>query len=676
MSRRKVDRPDPLATIGEALDALPQGIVVLDAEGRYLLWNKRYAEIYQGSADLFAIGRRLEDTLRIGIARGQYPEAAGREEEWLARRMDRMRNPGAAFEQRLTDGRCILIDERRTSDGGFIGIRVDITEMKEREESFRLLFDDNPVPMFVVERDTGLVLAVNSAATDTYGFSPETIVGRSFDDVQPTEHIAGKQSVSGSEEWEARHVTASGEVIEVTAYARRLPYQGKQAWLVAAIDVTERNRAVARAAFLAHHDSLTGLANRAYFDVRLHELTAAADPSFSLVSIDLDRFKSVNDTFGHPYGDLLLVEVARRLRAVCGDTDFIARLGGDEFVILTPLVDPKRLADFARTINQALARTYQIDDHRMVIGSSIGVVTAPGDGITVDNAIARADLALYRAKAKGGDTYEFFEAEMNAAFLARRRMEMDLAGAIEDDRITVHYQPLVDLDSGAVVAFEALARWEHPTHGFVPPSDFIALAEETGQIDTIGRIVMEKACADAARWPNDVRVAINLSPVQFRSGSLFANVKRALELSGLHATRLELEITEALLLERTEMVVSTLHALRGLGARISMDDFGTGYSSLSYLRSFPFDKIKIDRSFVRDLASSSDAAAIVRTIVDLGASLGMKVTAEGIEDGAAADLLRAQGCAEGQGYYFGRPQPVSAIEAGMLAATLPALKRA
>ncbi|HCR12068.1 MAG TPA: hypothetical protein DIU49_01800, partial [Desulfovibrio sp.] len=305
-------------------------------------------------------------------------------------------------------------------------------------------------------------------------------------------------------------------------------------------DVTERRRAEELVTRMSLHDGLTGLPNRALYMDRLRQTLALAERSGETAAVyfvDLDRFKEVNDAFGHEAGDRVLVEAAKRLAACVRRSDTVARLGGDEFVILTPLVDPKRLADFARTINQALARTYQIDDHRMVIGSSIGVVTAPGDGITVDNAIARADLALYRAKAKGGDTYEFFEAEMNAAFLARRRMEMDLAGAIEDDRITVHYQPLVDLDSGAVVAFEALARWEHPTHGFVPPSDFIALAEETGQIDTIGRIVMEKACSDAARWPNDVRVAINLSPVQFRSGSLFANVKRALKLSGLHATR-------------------------------------------------------------------------------------------------------------------------------------------
>jgi len=649
---------------------LPQGIVALDPNGRYIFWNQRYAQIYSGSADLFQVGVRLEDTLRIGVARGEYPEAAGREDAWLAERMERMRNPKGKIEQKLADGRWILIDERRTSDGGFIGLRVDITDLKTREESFRLLFDANPVPMFVVSAADERILAVNDAALRHYGFERAAMMGSCFNKLEWLDAKAGaeldwrSQSAQG---WTGAHRTAKDEAIDVTLFSRPLDYDGEPAWLIAAFDVTARNRAEAKAAYLAHHDPLTGLSNRAHLHLLLHELFARhAAPSIAVLLIDLDRFKLVNDTLGHLSGDKLLQEVARRIQAMLGPQDIVARLGGDEFAVVTSMTDAGELGQIASSLIASLSQTYRLDHYEATIGASIGVAIGPGDGATPDRLMRCADLALYRAKADGRGGFRYFEAEMDARLRERRATELDLASAIDSGELRVFYQPLVTLSTGEIAAFEALARWPHSRRGDIPPSVFIPIAEESQLICRLGDFVLERACMDAAVWPDSIRVAVNLSPIQFRSGALLGAVEAALKKSGLRASRLELEVTEAVLLERTELVQSTLHALRALGVRISMDDFGTGYSSLSYLRSFPFDKIKIDRSFVQEMTTSADASAIVRAVVTLGASLGIQVTAEGIETAEAARLLAEQGCTEGQGFFFSRPRP--RIEADALVA--------
>ena len=665
------ERQSDVDVLRETLDVLPQGIVLLDPDGRYIFWNQRYADIYSGSADLFQAGVRLEDTLRIGIERGEYPEAAGREAAWLDERMERMRNPKGKIEQKLADGRWILIDERRTSDGGFIGLRVDITDIKAREESFRLLFDANPVPMFVVSAADKRILAVNDSALRHYGFSRAAIMGGPFNRIEwpAVKDTADPDwSTRGAQSWTGAHRTANDEAIDVTLFSRPLDYAGEAACLIAAFDVTDRNRAEAKAAYLAHHDQLTGLANRAYLHLRLCELFErnAAAPAVAVLLIDLDRFKLVNDTLGHFSGDKLLQEAAGRIRAALGEQDFVARLGGDEFAVVTGLTDVDELGRLAETLIESLSASYRLENQEAAIGASIGIAIGPADGADPDRLMRSADLALYRAKADGRGTYHYFEAAMDARLRERRSMEVELAGALERNDLQVFYQPLVTLSTGDIAAFEALARWTHPERGDVPPSTFIPIAEETNLICRLGAFVLERACMDAAAWPDPIKVAVNLSPRQFRSGGLFATVQAALQKSGLPAARLELEITEAMLLEPTDLVQSTLHALRALGVRISMDDFGTGYSSLSYLRSFPFDKIKIDRSFVQEMATSPDAAAIVRAIVTLGASLGIQVTAEGIETAEAAKLLVEQGCTEGQGFFFSRPRP--RIEADALAA--------
>jgi predicted signal transduction protein with EAL and GGDEF domain len=347
---------------------------------------------------------------------------------------------------------------------------------------------------------------------------------------------------------------------------------------------------------------------------------------------------------------------------VIRDEDTAARLGGDEFAILqTNVSEPAEVAALARRFLVELGEPFDIMGHQVLIGASVGIALAPGDGDDADLVLKNADLALYRAKADGKGTFRFFEAEMDARAQARRRLEMDLRKAMLAEGLEVHYQPLVRLESGKVTAFEALLRWPHPERGFIPPSEFIPVAEETGLIASLGAHVLRQACADASKWPAHVKVAVNLSPLQFRTGNLFVAVKQALDQTGLSPKRLELEITETLLLEKADHVLATLHALRALGVGISMDDFGTGYSSLSYLRSFPFDKIKIDRSFVHDLGSNTEGQAIVRAILSLGSSLGITITAEGIETDAELACLQAAGCHEGQGFLFSKAQPQAEI---------------
>ena len=650
----------------EALEILPQGIVFLDNEGRYILWNQKYADIYRRSADLFKVGARLEDTLRIGVERGDYPAASGREEAWIRERLELLYKPGKQHEQVLADGRCILIEERQTSDGGIIGLRMDITDLKQREASFRLLFEDNPVPMFVLRRDTQAFLAANAAALSHYGFSRDHLLSVTLRDL----HAADDESAADidpfvSDVGTAKHRTRDGRIIEVVVFSRRLDYDGAPAVLIAVIDITERKEAEARIAHMAHHDALTDLPNRVLFRQRMADALAQRSRTGNLIGalcIDLDNFKLVNDTLGHPIGDRLLQDVAARIERVLRPRDTPARLGGDEFAVLVPeMKSPQELGILAQRLIQVVSEPYVIEGHMVTVGSTIGIAVAPTDGSDADHLLRNADMALYRAKAAGKSTFRFFEPEMDAQAQARRQLEIDLRSALLAETLEVHYQPLVDLSTEEVVGFEALLRWPHPTRGSVPPSEFVPLAEETGLITPLGNFVLERACRDASRWPPHVKLAVNLSPMQFRVGNVLQTVKEALEDSGLDPQRLDLEITESVLLDRTEQVIEQLHALRALGARISMDDFGTGYSSLSYLRAFPFDKIKIDRSFVRDLPNNRHTLAIVRAILGLAAGLDMKVVAEGIETQADLACLAAEGCREGQGFLFSPARPQSEV---------------
>jgi diguanylate cyclase (GGDEF)-like protein/PAS domain S-box-containing protein len=652
----------------EAIDILPQGIVFLDAEGRYILWNKKYAEIYSRSADLFKPGARLQDTIRIGVERGDYPEAIGREEQWLAERLARLSQPGKRHEQKLADGRTILIEERLTEDGGVIGLRVDITELKQREASFRLLFDGNPVPMIVCALEDERILGVNAAAAEHYGYGRaefERLTIRNLQAFDSDPPWAGEPSRDEQAARTWKHVRSDGTLIDLAIYSRHLVYHDRPAVLLALMDITERKRAESRLAFLAQHDALTGLPNRnllrQQMDEKLQRTRRSAEKVAVLV-IGLDNFKVVNDTLGHGIGDKLLRAVGKRLRSILREQDLLARLNSDEFAVVeSELARPEDAVTLARRVQNALADPFLLDGNSVSVGATIGIAMAPGDGDDSERLLKNADMALSRAKADQRGTFSFFEAGMDARAQSRRRIENELRNAINNDVLRPHYQPLIDLSSGRIIGVEALVRWPHPERGMIAPAEFIPIAEETGLITALGGLMLRRACMDAAAWPDDVRIAVNLSPLQFRVGNVLSQVMEVLRQSGLPPRRLELEITETLVLEKSDQVLATLHALRALGVRISMDDFGTGYSSLSYLRSFPFDKIKIDRSFVKDLAANREAQAIIRSIVSLGRGLGVTVTAEGVETEAELRCLRAEGCREGQGFLFSPARPNAEI---------------
>jgi len=441
------------------------------------------------------------------------------------------------------------------------------------------------------------------------------------------------------------------------------PMQGG-GWVATFEDITEWLEAQAKISHMARHDALTNLPNRVLFHEQLEQglCRAAANDQLAVLCLDLDHFKDINDSLGHPIGDALLKQVGQRLKATVGEHDTVARLGGDEFAVVQIGRSEEAAARaLARRLVEVISAPYEIDDHQIVIGVSIGISLSPQDGSNPDALLKNADLALYRAKADGRGTYRFFETGMDARAQARRLLEMDMRAALQRDEFQPYYQPIRDVASNRVVAFEALLRWNHPERGLISPISFIPLAEETGLIIQLGELVLNRACADAATWPDGIGVAVNLSPVQFKNPNLIVSVSEALERSGLAASRLELEITESMLLQNSETTLTTLHELRAMGVRISLDDFGTGYSSLSYLRSFPFDKIKIDRSFVSELATREDSVAIIRAVTGLGRSLGIVTTAEGVENDAQLDLLRREGCTQAQGYLFSKPRPAADV---------------
>ncbi len=432
-------------------------------------------------------------------------------------------------------------------------------------------------------------------------------------------------------------------------------------WVSTHEDVTDRRKAEAKVAHMTYHDGLTDLPNRVLLGERIEDALVRAGRSgqVAILCLDLDHFKDVNDTLGHPLGDALLQAVAKRLAASVRDGDTVARLGGDEFAIVQVGAEqPQGVRTLAQRVIDAVAEPYLLDGHQVIIGVSVGIALASAGGTDAANLLKAGDMALYRAKGDGRGIYRFFEREMDAEMQARRTLELDLRNAIDKQQFELFYQPQFNLETSAISGFEALIRWSHPERGLVQPDAFIGLAEESGMIVPIGEWVLKQACRDAAKWPSPVKVAVNLSPAQFRSAHLMQSVVAALAGSGLAANRLELEITESTLLADSESTLTTLHHLRAMGVRISMDDFGTGYSSLSYLQSFPFDKIKIDRRFIIDVNTDGSSLAILRAVTGMCGSLGIVTTAEGVETREQFDRVKAEGCTEVQGFLTGRPMPL------------------
>jgi diguanylate cyclase (GGDEF)-like protein len=436
-------------------------------------------------------------------------------------------------------------------------------------------------------------------------------------------------------------------------------------WVATHEDVTERRHAEERITHLAHYDALTDLPNRALFHERLkHELARITpDRQLAVLYIDIDEFKSVNDTLGHLIGDELLKAVAASLGGCVKDADdFVARLGGDEFaVVQTAIKTPDDVSELVTRVSNAIREPYECLGHQVTTDASIGIALAPQHGTDLDQILKNADLAMYAAKSAGRRTYRLFAPEMDAQVKARRLLEMDLRQAITDGALEIYYQPCVSLRDNGITGCEALLRWRHPERGMISPAEFIPIAEETGLINQLGEWVLATACAEAATWPDDIKLAVNVSPVQFRSGTLALKIVAALAASGLPANRLEIEITEAVLIRDDDAALAILHQLRDVGVRIALDDFGTGYSSLSYLQRFPFDKIKIDRCFINDIAEPGGSSCIVQAVVNIAAERHMTTTAEGVETQAQQELLRALGCSEMQGYLFSAAKPAAAI---------------
>ncbi|HKT84555.1 MAG TPA: EAL domain-containing protein [Novosphingobium sp.] len=653
----------------EAIEALPEGIVFLDEEDRYVLWNRQYAEIYSKSADLLEPGLKLEDTLRIGVERGDYPEAVGREEEWLAHRLSLLRQPGTRHEQRLSNGRCIMIEERKTEAGGTIGIRVDITELKQKEETFRMLFERNPIATLVCDMTNGRIRSANEAACTFFGYGPDEMTGLSIlalfaeENRQRAEDMLTSDRTPNHDEcW--RMLGRDGATVETVISTRLSQMEDYAVTIVSVFDVTERRRIEQRMAHMARHDELTGLANRAHCREHLRDVLGRARPrdTVTIALVDLDHFKAVNDTYGHHFGDLLLTEAAMRMRELIPPAALLCRIGGDEFAIVFRRSSLTQTEIVARSIITALSEPFHISGSVIHIGATIGFASSPLDSSDPETLLRYADLALYAAKAERRGSCKSFEASLDHAAQEKNKLEKDFRQTIVEGRLAVHYQPIVNLESGAVECYEALARWYHPQRGYVAPDVFIPLAEEIGLIDQVGRFILNTACREAMNWPESVKLSVNVSPLQFRNGNLLSTVINALSASGLPAERLELEITEAVLMEKGPRPAAIIRNLRAFGIGISLDDFGTGYSSLSYLVSYPFTKIKIDKSFVLSLQNETNSRAVIRAVIGLGRSLGLTVAAEGIEREMERDYLRSEGCGQGQGFLFGPAAPADALK--------------
>jgi diguanylate cyclase (GGDEF)-like protein len=680
------------ALLEEAIHNLSLGIVIFNDKRQVVFCNRRYMQMYGLSPDQVKPGTPTSALIRHRLNIGL--KVRGAHEDYIRERVGRDIALDTTV-QDFTDGRIIAYTVRPLPGGGGIATHEDITEreglhaqlkqqyelVSEQEEALRtrnVQFDtainNMSQGLCFFDADHRLIVC-NDRYLEMYDLPPDRIgpgtpltdivdlrfeVG-SFPAMSRDEYLRWRTDVAVSNEPKDSIVELkNGKTFKIRH--RPMPDLG---WVATHEDITEQRRAEVKIEHMAHHDALTDLANRALLNERLEQALAHFHDG-QLVAVhhlDLDQFKAVNDTFGHPVGDKLLKIVADRLRALARETDTIARMGGDEFVIVqAPIADPAEATMLAQQIIAWISEPYDIDGQQALVGTSIGIAVSPGDGDAPDKLLRNADLALYRAKGDGRGTFRFFEPAMDEQMQGRRVMELDLRKALPAGEFELYYQPVVNLESNEISGFEALIRWNHPEKGQVPPSAFIPLAEEIGFIVPLGEWVIRQACLAAARWPEHLSVAVNISAAQFRGSSLMPVIVNALGASGLHPTRLEIEITETVLLQDREATLAILHQLRALGIRIAMDDFGTGYSSLTYLQSFPFDKIKIDRSFVKDITENTGSLYIVRAVAALANGMGMAATAEGVETAEQLDKIAAAGCTEMQGYLFSKPLPVAEIE--------------
>jgi diguanylate cyclase (GGDEF)-like protein/PAS domain S-box-containing protein len=665
-----------------ALKNMADGLCMFDREQRLVICNARYGEMYGLSPEQTKPGTTLRAILEARVRAGMSPQDS---EHYIHERLREVASRAPYYiENRLADGHVYAVSHRPMPDGGWVATHIDITEQRRAEQELhetRTFLDSivENIPVSVVVKDavTRKYLLVNRAFEAHLGISRGEMVGRTAFDIHRSKDAkniddADTESLQDSDNVNYKEIEVNtamrGPRMQSTSRLVIKNKLGEAKYIIAVIeDVTERKKAEQRIAFLAHHDALTGLANRAALAQKIEEAAARLrrrEEPFTVLLLDLDRFKQVNDTLGHPAGDALLIEVATRLKSLLRETDVLARLGGDEFAIIQAGEADQREAAklLADRIIEMLRKPFDIDGGNISIGTSIGIALASEHEIGSDDLLKMADLALYRAKSAGRNGYCFFDPQMSEVASARQEIESDLRRAIQQNELELHYQPIIDSKTRKICSAEALVRWRHPTKGLLYPDLFIPLAEETGLITQIGDWVLRAACAEAATWPAEVKVAVNLSLVQFRKTNLPDVVMRALVDSGLRPERLELEITETALIESAAECLPALRQFKSLGITVALDDFGTGYSSLSQLAMFPFDKIKIDKSFTQNLTKRSECAAIVSATLTLAQSLDIATTAEGVETVDQYRLLRLAGVTSLQGYLFKRPGPASEID--------------
>jgi diguanylate cyclase (GGDEF)-like protein/PAS domain S-box-containing protein len=658
-----------------ALNNMTQGLVLYDASARVVICNQRYIDMYGLSTEVVKPGCHFYDLIQHRKDTGSYDGDVHEFCSNIMRNVAQGKVSSTVMES--GDGRAFMIVNKPLAQGGWVATieditaRVNLEHERDRNQTFlREIIDHIPTQITVKDARDRHYLLVNRVAETQFGVSRVAIIGKTAFDVFPKEAAEivtadddrTLKSVDGlfldEHAWETqvmgrRFITSKRIVIRDQASEPR--------YIINVVeDVTERRHANEKIAHMAHYDALTDLPNRALFRTQIERELAKTGKGeqFALLYIDIDEFKGINDSLGHHVGDELLKTVATRIRGCLKETDLIARLGGDEFaVIQTAVGDADEVVEFVTRIHDAIRQPYECLGHQLSTDASIGIARAPQDGTELDQLIKNADLAMYAAKAEGRRTHHFFEPAMHASAKARLTMELDLRQAMIDGGFEIHYQPVVNLQGNEVSGCEALLRWRHPERGMVPPAEFIPIAEDTGLINELGDWVLKTACTEAALWPDHIRLAVNISPVQFKCATLALKIAGALAASGLPPRRLELEITEAVLIRDDEAALAILHQLRAIGVRIALDDFGTGYSSLSYLKRFPFDKIKIDRSFITDIAEAGGSSAIVQAVVNIAAERNMTTTAEGVETEQQKQMLRVLGCTEMQGYLFSAAKP-------------------
>jgi diguanylate cyclase (GGDEF)-like protein len=693
---------DSSLLLDAALESIPYGFCVWSSEFKLVMWNRHYLELYGFPSRRIRKGMTLEAIVRLSAEMGNHPDQTPEEflESYKAELNHNRSGMRAKVRELVQGGRTIETAHVFSPGLGWVVTHEDVTEeiasteivqKRKRElerQNLRLNAVVNNISQGLCMYDAKGRLVVSNAPYARIYDLPEEMLkpGTTLEDILGFLFERGMEAGGDREayiRWR-REVISRGEygknIHELNGRTIMMQHHPMKdgGWVSTHEDITEQRQQEARIRHLARHDALTELPNRIQFleEMAASEAGIARGDKAAVLCIDLDHFKDVNDTLGHAVGDKVLKQVSARLWGSTRENDVLARLGGDEFSLLLRSIDnPADAATIAERITRTMSTPFLIDGHQIVIGASVGIAMAPDDGDTTDQLMKNADLALYRAKAEGRSTFHFFERGMDEAIQQRRLIEAGLRLALSRNEFRLVYQPLVGLKEDRVTCLEALLRWDHAERGTIAPNDFIPIAEETGLIVPIGEWVLREACRTAMTWPTPARVAVNLSTVQFKNKRLYETVVSALQESGLPPTRLELEITESLLLAESEPTLETLHKLRALGVRISMDDFGTGYSSLSYLRSFPFDKIKIDRSFMRDLESKGDSLAIIKAVIGLGHSLGMSTTAEGIETEEQLAAVREQGCNEVQGFLFSPPIDASAVIDLLKAESRPKLRR-